>query len=801
MRVTYNWLRDYVDVDLPPTELADRLTMVGLEVEELSDRYDYLSKVVVAEVSAMEEVPGSKHLKRCTVETGTETLQVVCGAPNVTKGMLSALALVGVELPSGERVAETHIRGVRSTGMLCSEAELLVGPDASGIISLPSTTRPGQGLKEALGLDDWVYEIGTTPNRPDCLCVLGLAREVAGMLGLRLNYPRVEIEEAEVRIEDLTSIEILDPEHCPRYVARVINGVKIGPSPFWMVDRLDAAGVRSINNVVDITNFVLMETGQPLHSFDMDRLAEHRIVVKLAREGDRFVTLDKTERILGPEVLMICDAETQVALAGIMGGLNSEIVPQTTNVLLESAYFNPVSIRRTSKRLGLSTEASFRFERGIDPDVCVFAADRASALMADLAGGRIAAGAIDQHPRPIKSVVIPFSPARCNAFLGTEFDRETLIASLTGIELGVSGTDEDLSVEPPTFRVDLTREVDLFEEVARLVGYDKIPVTLPPVRAGMEPIEPSRLVRAEARAILEGLGLNEVITYSFISEGFCDDLRLPPDDERRNVVRILNPLSEEQSLMRTTLAPSLLEVLRRNQSHNVWDVGLFEIGMVYFQKEGQELPDERLTVGGLLAGSREEPSWSLKAETVDFFDLKGLVEELLDGLNVPETVFESRGCPAYYDLSASATVSTGGRVLGWLGRLSGPVARTFNLRGVPYIFEMDLGSIMLAQKGPRQFTLLPRYPAVERDLAVVLDKEVEAGRICGFIRKLGEEYLTEVFLFDAYEGPQVGEGRKSLAFRLRYRSLDRTLTDEEVNAIHERVTEKVLAAFSAALRS
>ncbi|MBW2090780.1 MAG: phenylalanine--tRNA ligase subunit beta, partial [Deltaproteobacteria bacterium] len=530
MLVTYNWLKDYVDLDVDPQELADQLTMRGLEVENLHDRYEYLNKVVVARVVEVKAHPRSETLTVCQVETGESAYQVVCGAPNVTKGMLSALALKGAQLPGGDVVQEVELRGVRSSANLCSEAELVVGPDASGVMSFPENMRIGTSLKETLGLSDWIFEIDVTPNRPDCLCLLGVAREVAGIVGQRLKYPEVKIEEAPERAEDITSVQILDPERCPRYVARVISGVNIGPSPFWLVERLAGVGIRAINNVVDITNFIMMETGQPLHAFDLDRLEERRIVVKTAKEGDRFITLDGEERIMGPEMLMICDGKKEVALAGIMGGLNSEIIPSTTNVLLESAYFNPVSIRRTSKTLELSTEASFRFERGIDPEGCDYAASRAAALMGELAGGRVAAGIIDENPRPYKKIKIPFSPSRCNSFLGTDVEPKQMIEALDGIGLAPSGTGDELKIEAPSFRVDLTREVDLYEEVARLIGYDEIPVTLPSRRAEAAPPDPTRVLRAEIGEILEGLGLSEAINYSFISHDFCDKLNLPEND-------------------------------------------------------------------------------------------------------------------------------------------------------------------------------------------------------------------------------------------------------------------------------
>jgi len=800
MRVTYNWLRDYVDLDLSPEDLAERLTMVGLEVEEIEDRYTYLDQVVAARVAAVEDHPRSNHLKVCRVETDRDSFQVVCGAPNVAPGLVSPLALVGTQLAGGP-VSEAEIRGVHSIGMLCSEAELMVGPDAGGIMVLPETARPGQKLKEVLGLADWAFEVGVTPNRPDCLSVIGLAREVAGILGQKMKYPKIDLIEAEERIEDQTSVTILSPEHCPRYVARVIRGVKIGPSPFWMVDRLAGVGLRSINNVVDITNFVLMEVGQPLHSFDMDRLDERRIVVQTAKAGQRFVTLDGMERILSSDMLLICDARQGVALAGIMGGLNSEIVPETTNVLLESAYFNPVGIRRTSKALGLSTEASFRFERGIDPDGCLFAADRAAALMAALAGGRISSGLIDAYPKVQPKTIVPFSPARCNAFLGTGFEPEPMVRTLEGIELKISGSGEDRVVDVPSFRVDLTREVDLFEEVARLSGYDQVPATLPPARAETLIPDPSLRLRSEIRNILEGLGLSEVVTYSFIFEGFADKLNLPQDDERRETVRIINPLSDEQSLMRTTLVPSLLETLRRNQAFKVEDVSIFEIGKGYFRRDGQELPDERLQVGGLMTGSRTGLSWYDQIRPVDFYDVKGVIEDLLESLKTTEPSFDRLALPAYYDEAASARVSVNGRTVGWLGRLAPAAAASFDLRETPFIFELELSPLLDIRQAAPRFSPLPRYPSVERDIALVLDREIEAGQILEYISGLGEEYLTDVALFDAYEGPQVGQGARSLAFRLTYRSGEKTLTDEEVNAVHKKITERLIQTFSAKLRT
>jgi phenylalanyl-tRNA synthetase beta chain len=789
-----------VDLDVSAQEAADRLTLSGLEVEGLHDRYEYLDTVLTAYVADVTPHPDSDHLSICTVKTHDQTYQVVCGAPNVAPGMFSALALVNTELPNGKTVVETEIRGVRSVGMLCSEAELVVGPDASGIMVLDKKYQLGDNLKTVLGLRDFVFEIGITPNRPDALSALGVARELAALFGQQLKYPEIKLDEESFRVEELASIEVLDPDHCPRYTGRVILDVNIGPSPFWMVDRLAGAGIRSINNVVDITNFVMMEMGQPLHSFDMDRLAGKRIVVKTAQEGDRFTTLDKVERILNPSTLMICDGEKAVGVGGVMGGLNSEIVPETQNVLLESAYFSPVSIRRTSKNLGLSTEASYRFERGVDPLGCELASRRATALMAGLADGKVAAGCIDVCPEPFKKRIIPFSPSKCNAFLGSDFSTEEMVTTLEAIGIECSGSGDPIQVTAPSFRPDLEREVDIFEEAARLVGFDKIPATMPAVRAPITPNDPSLNAREKARSILESLGLTEIITYSFIPENFGDKLNLASDSPLRNSVRIINPLSEDQSLMRTCFAHGLFDVLHRNQSFNMFDVRLYEIGMSFFPREGEALPEERLTIAGLLAGARHQASWDGKPVNVDFYDLKGVVEDLLEGMSVTDLKFEHEKAPAYFNASASARVSSKGRPLGWLGRTAKPVADNYDLRGEVYIFELDLPSILDVQGGVPVYASLPKFPFVDRDLALTLDTQIEAAAVVDFIRSLDEKQLTDINLFDAYEGERVGPDRRSLAFRLRYRSPERTLTDEEVNQIHKNVMDSVLTRFSAELQ-
>lgn len=801
MLVTYSWLKDYVDFDLDAPALGHRLTMAGLEVEDLRPRHAGLDKVVAARVVSAEKHPHADKLTVCRVSDGRQEFQVVCGAPNVRAGLTTALAYVGAVLPGGETLKTGQLRGVASEGMLVSESELLLGDDAAGIMELDDSQTLGAPLAQALGLEDWVFELGVTPNRPDCLSLIGVAREISAFTGAPLRLPEIRFEETGPPATELTSIQIEDPDHCPRYVGRVVQNLKIGPSPAWLASRLVSVGVRPINNVVDITNYVLFELGQPLHAFDLHRLEEQRIVVSLAAEGQRFTTLDGVERVLGPEMLMINDGKKPVALAGVMGGLNSEIEETTRDVLLESAYFWPIGIRRTSKALSLSTEASFRFERGIDPEGCLLAADRAAMLMAQLAGGRVAKGALDVYPRPVERRVLPFRPARCNAFLGTQVPEMEMTAALESIGLAVKQAGDEYEVEPPALRVDLEREVDLYEEVARLVGYDQIPVSMPANTTGARPISRSRAMRARARQTLRGLGFSEAINYSFIDAGFCDQLGLPGEDPRRQVVSVLNPLSETQSRLRTTLLPGLLESMRRNHSHQVTDVALFEIGMTFFEREGQELPEERLAIAALLTGNRFEPGWNQPEREADFFDLKGAAEELLEALGVAGPQFAAGQTPAYLAPGEAALIRASNRLIGSIGRLSQAAAKGFDLRKAPLVFELDLAAILELEEPEARFAALPKFPSVMRDMALVLDRAVPAGEVTSFIDGLQEQLLVETAIFDVYEGDQVASGKKSLALRLIYRHPERTLTDEEVNQAHEALTRKVLTRFEAALRA
>jgi len=588
MKASISWLKDYTSINMDVHPLADALTIAGLEVEAVIDRFGYLNRVVVGRIVEIEPHPNADKLKLVKVDVGAQTLAVVCGAPNVAKGMIAPVALPGTVFPNGFTLEKSIIRNVESEGMICSEAELGLGKDKSGIMTLSPSLHVGDKLSKALDLSDAVIEVDLTPNRPDCLSMIGVAREICAIQKTKIQYPDMSLSDSKDDIAGFTSVTIKAPDHCPRYAARLLTDITVGPSPFWLADRLMSVGLKPINNIVDITNFVLMETGQPLHAFDYDRLAENRIVVRRANEGELFTTLDMNERKLTSDMLMICDGQKPVAVGGVMGGLNSEIEETTTKVLIESAYFDPGSIRKTSKKLGLSTEASHRFERGIDPEGIVSALNRAARLMAEISGGKLIDGMIDEYPKKISVKTITLKIEETNGLLGTDLSRDQIKKLLESIEFSVKKIDiNTLKVYPPSFRVDIKRPQDLMEEVARLSGYNNIPTTFPAMPAKAR--KPQKLLDTRSRImhLMTGFGFSETINYSFISRLSCDLLNLPSDDYRRNTVNILNPLTEDQAVMRTSLVPGLLETVCRNISKQQKNLRLFEIGKVYIKK-GQD---------------------------------------------------------------------------------------------------------------------------------------------------------------------------------------------------------------------
>ena len=803
MKVSLSWLKEYVNVDMSPNDLADALTMAGLEVEAVSDRYDYLNRVVIGRITTVEPHPSADKLKLCSVDVGERVITVVCGAPNAKKDMLAPCALPGTCFPKGPVLKKGIIRGETSEGMLCSEAELGLGINSDGIMELGKNLSVGDTLNKALDLSDPVFEIDLTPNRPDCLSIIGMAREIAAFQSKKVSYPEILLPESFDDISNYSSVTLMAPDLCPRYAASLIFDITVGPSPYWLQDRLVSVGLKPINNIVDITNFVMMETGQPLHAFDFDRLAENRIVVRTAGEDEPFVTLDGKKRRLDPEMLMICDGEKPVALAGVMGGLNSEVEDTTTRILLESAYFDPVCIRKTSKKTGLNTDASHRFERGVDHGGTLTALKRATQLIVEIGGGKLVNGIIDEYPNPFSEKTIEFNDKDLNRHLGTHLNIKDIGNYLKSIEFEVEEIDPDrLRVIPPSCRVDISRFEDIAEEVARLYGYNNIETTFPLIPA--EATHPSKKIESRNRIkfLMTGLGFNEIINYSFVSERSCDLLELAPDDPKRQVVGILNPLSEDQSVMRTSLVPGLLETMKYNLSVQNKNLKLFEIGKVFIDT-GQEdtQPNEFEMISGLWTGTAIDLAWFSKAIDSDFYDLKGVVEQLLWKLGVVNTIF-IRMPPAscfYTKPGATAQILVKNEPMGLVGELHPKVLANYDLKQTAFIFELDLDRLIQLLSDEKFAQPIPKYPATSRDITLIINKDVETYKIIRYVKMLDEELVETISLFDVFEGAPIPEERKSVSLRITYRSLDETLEDVRINHIHKSMTQLLVEKFDATL--
>ncbi|MBT0653044.1 phenylalanine--tRNA ligase subunit beta [Geomobilimonas luticola] len=801
MIVTYNWLKEFVDLDLPPSQLADLLTMLGLEVEAVTPCGEGMDDVVVAVVEERAQHPNADKLSLCRVNNGREVLGIVCGAQNFKAGDKVALAQIGATLPGDFKIKRSKIRGEESCGMLCSEKELGLADESAGIMILPPDLPLGIPVFTALGLKDTIFEIGLTPNRADCLSVIGIAREIAAKLGKKIRHPAFTLVDNGAPIADRASVVIEDPQLCPRYTARYIEGCRIAPSPRWLANRLNAVGMRSINNVVDVTNYVLLEYGHPLHAFDFELLAGGRIIVRRAGEGEKFTTLDGQERTLTSSDLTIRDASRGVALAGIMGGENSEIKDTTTNILLESAYFNPTAIRLTSKRLGLHTESSHRFERGADIAILTRALDRAAALIAELAGGTIARGLIDVHPEPVPQRTIAVRLDRVNRMLGIALTTDDVAAIFRNLEFDVvlSGPDV-MAVTVPSFRVDLEREIDLVEEVARLYGFENIPVTMPTARVFSDRPPRAQRLEKEVRSLLVAQGFNEVINFSFIAPDVYDRLLFPPDDPRRDAVKLRNPLVAEQSVMRTILLPSLLETTAANISHRELNLRLFEMRRVYHPRPGQELPAEPLHVAAIMTGRREPEGWCQGNEPVDFFDVKGIAEALLAPLRIPSVEYGTETPEPFYHPGKCCTVLVAGRAVGSLGEIHPDVQENFGLSQPVYYLELDFNRLIAHDSQQASIHAPSRYPDVARDIAMLLDDGIPAARVLDCVRGLRLKEIESVAIFDLYKGEHIPAGQKSLAIRVRYRSPERTLTDDEVTRMHQRVIDALVGKLNITVR-
>ncbi len=804
MQVSLRWLNDYVDIDLTPAEVADCLTMVGLEVDAVRNVGPAFTHVVVAKILAIRPHPNADKLHLCDVTTGEETLPIVCGANNIHEGDVVPLAKVGATIPGGYTIKRSKLRGEYSDGMLCSEEELGIGEDTTGIMILPSDLPLGADLADVLDLKDTVFDIGITPNRSDCLSILGVAREIAAVTGKTVRLPEIGFHESDEDTKGLASVQILDPDLCPRYTARMVRNVTVGPSPLWMRLRLEAVGLRSISNVVDVTNFVMMELGQPLHAFDFRFLEESRIVVRRSAQGEPFISLDEKERILNANTLMICDGVKPVAIAGIMGGFNSEIKPDTQDILLESAYFSPSSIRRSARDLGMSTDAAFRFERGIDPEGVLRALDRAAQLTAQLSGGTICRGRIDEHPRQVETArEIPLRCRRVNALLGTDIPAADMMEILKNLGMEVSrheGVEDEYLVNPPSFRVDIIREIDLAEEIARIHGYHNIPVTLPLGR--MTPVRQNekRVLEERMRNHLTSHGLSEVITYSFISPDAADILALDAGDERRKGVRISNPLTEDQSVMRTTLIYSLLKVMRENANAGDYNLKIFEFGKVFLAGKPGELPTEKKRLACLMTGMRDHELWSSGELGMDFYDLKGCVESLTDSLRLTGIRFRSNAVQTFLHPGRACGIFLGEKSVGYMGEVHPDVLFRMDLKNRALVFELDMEVLSEHISDDVAYREFSRYPESSRDVAFVIDSNVEVGAMLDIALATGEDLLERVRIFDVYAGAGIPEGKKSLGLRFTYRSDAATLTDDTVNRVHSKIVHHIIDQTGAQIR-
>lgn len=801
MLVSLKWLKDYVDIELPVEELADKLTMAGLEVDSIKEVKPEFTGVVAGKIISLAKHPDADKLSLCEVSTGKEVLPIVCGAPNTAVGQKVPLARVGAVLPGGFKVKSSKIRGVQSEGMLCSEEELGIGGDHTGIMVLPEEFALGEDLSRSEAFRDFVLDIGVTPNRSDCLSVIGIAREVAALTGKKLRYPEINFTESDEDINSVTSVRILDPELCPRYTARIIRKIKIGPSPLWMRQRLESSGLRSINNAVDVTNFVMLELGQPLHAFDFRYLEEGRIVVRRSGEGEEFVSLDGKTRVLSANTLMICDGRKPVAVAGIMGGLNSEVKDDTETVLMESAYFDPSTIRRSSKHLGMPTDAAFRFERGIDPEGVVRALNRAAQLLADTAGGRVSKNYIDEYPRKILSPAnIRVRQSRVSEILGISVDLFETKKIFQGLEMQVrDGEKGDLYVTPPSFRTDIYREIDLIEEIARIHGYGNIPATQPYISEKPESRDLRKTVEEKVRMVFLGNGYTEVINFSFTSLQSADILNIGPDGEGRKFVRIINPLTEDQSVMRTNLVYGLLGTMKRNVFSGSEDLKLFEQGKVFIARGQDELPVEKSRLAALVSGSRYSDFWRA-AENSDFYDIKGVLEGILDNLKIADVAFRAVSDIPFLHPGRAAEVVIKGQVAGIVGDFHPDVLEKMDLKKKAAVFEIDMELIGSAFSAEIQYCEIPRYPVVTRDVAFILRNDIEAEKVIAVADVQHQDLLDKIEVFDIYTGKNIPEGSKSLALRFTYRSAEKTLTDDEVNKVHGAVVQAIVDATSAKIR-
>lgn len=781
MNLPLSWLKDYMDTEgISEKEYQSRLTMSGSIVEGIASPGAEFKNVVVGKITKIEKHPDADKLVVCQVDVGDEEIQIVTGAPNVFEGAVVPVAKHKSTLPGGVKITKGKLRGVPSYGMMCSTDELGISKErATGILILPDDTPIGEDITKTLGLDESVAEFEITSNRPDCMSIIGLARESAATFGRDFKVPEIKPTGNDEDVNDYAKVEIADPALCSRFVARAVKNVKIGPSPKWMQNRLTSCGLRAINNVVDITNYIMLEYGQPMHAYDLDNVEGRKIIVRNAGDGEMLETLDDQPRELKSGMIAISDEKRAIGVAGVMGGANSEVTDGTTTVLFESACFNPVLVRRGAKALGMRTDASALFEKGLDSENCLNAINRACELIEEMGGGEVVGGAIDVYPVKKQNTVLPFEPEKMNKFLGTDISESDMINYLTRLEFKV----EDGKVVVPTFRGDIESMADIAEEVARLYGYDNLPTTMMKGRVVVGGKTMKQKIEDRIRDILTAYGMYETITYSFIDPKEFEMTRIPMD----NVVRITNPLGEENSIMRTSMLSSIIKTLKTNYNRRTSSAKIFELGMTYIPC-GETLPDEKQVVAmGMYGGC-------------DFFDLKGHVQGLLEDLGIKKITFETESENLSYHPGRCARVLINGETLGVMGQVHPSVAEEFKIDAEIYCAELDFNTLLKHATFDRKYKVLPKFPASSRDIALVIDNSISVGEIEKIIGRNRANILESFKLFDVYAGEQVGKNKKSVAYSLTFRAADRTLTDGEINQVVDKILAELKENLNAELR-
>lgn len=793
MKVSYNWLKDYVKFDETPEQLAIKLTEAGFEVEELYPVIKEFSNVVVGIVESVERHPFADKLYLCKVNDGTESYQVICGAPNVAKGQTVPFAKVGAILPGNFKIKKAKIRGVESFGMICSKEELGLEKSSEGIWAIDEKIKVGTDFTEILkNKKDYVFDLAITPNRPDCLCMIGVAREIAAITGKKLNHPKIDVkEDANLDVNNYITVNIDDQLGCPRYACRVIKNVKIGQSPEWMQIKLESVGVRPINNIVDITNFVLMEYGHPLHAFDLSQLSGAEINVRKSRKNERFTTLDDKERELPENTVMICDKEKTVAIGGIMGGKNSEVTNATVDILLEGAYFDPRHIAKSSRGLGLTTEASQRFERGVDPNGVIRAINRAAGLMSELASGDVIKCICDEYPSKIERQKVPFRPARVNHLLGSSLSDKNIVDTIKSIELDFV----DNHVIAPTFRVDIKQEADIIEEVARLIGYSNLPThKTTEINYSIEQSPMENFLNFIRRNVLE-LGINEAITISMLKS---TEAKFFKEGEP---ITILNPISDEMTTMRPSLIPGLLKTVSYNLNRNQSNIRFFEIGRIFKNYKTNELPDQPYSLCVMMTGNRVAPNWDSSEDQIDFYDIKGYLETFLKKIFLDNFQLFLYDKSLYLDNKETILIKVKEKEIGLCGKIGTDITKVFDINKSVYTFVLDLNLLMDLINTNRSLKTITKFPYVEKDLALVLGKSILAGDVLEVIKKTAGNLLQSVEVFDIFEGGNIPRDKKSLAIRMHFQNEERTLNDAEIDTIFRNVIAQTTKIFNATLRN